>query len=120
MKNFACNKCGSVDVFIKENGNQKGLYCSDCCSWLLKWVSKKELPILEECINRNKIENKKEEDITQNIVDSIDDSLKDALEYNLRKFAIEKGFGELADAIYDSLDLDCVSNLLLELNKACE
>lgn len=32
MKNFACNKCGSVDVFIKENGNQKGLYCSDCCT----------------------------------------------------------------------------------------
>lgn len=119
MKNFACNKCGSLDVFIKENGNQKGLYCSDCCTWL-KWISKKELPVVEEYINRNKIENKKEEDVTQEIVDSIDNSLKDALEYNLRKFAIEKGFDELANVVYNSLNLDEVSNLLLELNKAGE
>lgn len=119
MKNFACDKCGSVDVFTRSKGNQTGLYCSDCCSWL-KWVSKKELPIVEEYINRNKIENEKEEDITQEIVDSIDNSLKDALEYNLRKFAIEKGFGELAGVVYNSLDLDYVSNLLLKLNKGCE
>ncbi|MBS4893742.1 MAG: hypothetical protein KHZ90_08205 [Veillonella parvula] len=64
MKNFSCNKCGSVDVFIKENGNQKVLYCSDCCTWL-KWVSKRELPIVEEYINRNKVENEIEEDMTQ-------------------------------------------------------
>ncbi|MDU4051187.1 MAG: hypothetical protein E7H33_09745 [Clostridium perfringens] len=119
MKNFSCNKCGSVDVFIKENGNQKGLYCSDCCTWL-KWVSKRELPIVEEYINRNKVENEIEEDMTQKIVNSIDDSLKDALEYNLRKFAIEKGFRELAGVLYNSLDLNYVSDLLVELDKVGE
>lgn len=119
MKNFACNKCGSIDVFIQNKGSQKGLYCSDCCSWL-KWISKKESPIVEEYINRNRIENEKEENITQEITHSIDNSLKDALEYNLRRFAIEKGFSELASVVYNSLDLDEISTLLLELNKGCE
>lgn len=116
MKNFACNKCGSVYVFIRSKGKQTGLYCGDCYSWL-KWVSKKELTIIQEHINRNKIKREKEESITQEIVNSIDSSLKDTLEYNLRKFAIEKGFGELANIIYSTIGLNEVSDLLLELNK---
>lgn len=117
MKNFACDKCGSVDVFTRSKGSQTGLYCSDCCSWL-KWVSKKELSIVEEYINRNKVENEKE-DITQEIVDSIDNSLKDALEYNLRKFAIEKGFivGYKGKAYFinNAIKSDCEGNRIYQL-----
>lgn len=53
MKNYACNKCGSMDVFIKQNGGQQGLYCGDCGSWM-KWVSKSELPLVERFIEEQK------------------------------------------------------------------
>lgn len=53
MKNYACNKCGSVDVFIKQNGGQTGLYCGDCGAWI-KWVGKSELPIVERFIEEQK------------------------------------------------------------------
>lgn len=53
MKNYACNKCGSMDVFIKQNGGQTGLYCSDCGSWI-KWVGKSELPMVERFIEEQK------------------------------------------------------------------
>ena len=47
MKTLACNKCGSVDVFIKaKNENQTGLYCNDCGSWI-KWISKNEKNLIE-------------------------------------------------------------------------
>lgn len=53
MKNYACEKCGSMDLFIKSNGSQTGLYCSDCGKWI-KWVSKSELPLVEKFIEDNK------------------------------------------------------------------
>ncbi|MGL5243702.1 MAG: hypothetical protein ACRC7R_00810 [Sarcina sp.] len=53
MKNYACNKCGSVDVFIDDRGSQVALMCGDCGKWL-KWVSKKELPLVERFIESNK------------------------------------------------------------------
>lgn len=59
MKNYGCPKCGSVDLFLRDNGNQKGLYCSEGCGWI-KWVSKKELPIVEEFIKQNKTSIKQE------------------------------------------------------------
>ena len=34
MESYACKKCGSVDVFLKSNGTQTGLYCRDCNTWL--------------------------------------------------------------------------------------
>lgn len=46
MKQFYCKKCGSMDVFIKENGSQTGLYCSDCGKWI-KWLGKDELRLAE-------------------------------------------------------------------------
>ena len=52
MKNYGCPKCGSIDIFLKDNVNQKGLYCSEGCGWI-KWVSKKELPIVEEFLKQN-------------------------------------------------------------------
>lgn len=41
MYQKCCNKCGSIDLYIKEKGNQTGLYCSDCGAWA-KWLSKDE------------------------------------------------------------------------------
>ena len=52
MKIFACSKCGSTDVFIKDRGNQKALICGDCCAWL-KWIGKAELPLVERYIENN-------------------------------------------------------------------
>ena len=52
MKSYACTKCGSTDVFIKDRGNQKALICGDCCTWL-KWIGKAELPLVERYIEVN-------------------------------------------------------------------
>lgn len=40
MKVFEC-ACGSKDIFIKEKGNNKGLYCADCGKWL-QWLGKED------------------------------------------------------------------------------
>lgn len=55
MKVFKCPKCGSVDVFIENSGNQKGLYCGDCGKWI-KWVSKDEekLVVRQENLMKDK------------------------------------------------------------------
>lgn len=52
MKNYVCHKCGSVDVFIDERGVQKALICGDCGAWL-KWIGKKELPLVERFLKSN-------------------------------------------------------------------
>ncbi len=49
MKDYSCEKCGSVDVFIDDRGSQKALMCGDCGSWL-KWLGKKELHLVERYI----------------------------------------------------------------------
>lgn len=52
MKSYNCNKCGSVDVFIKDRGSQKALICGDCGAWL-KLIGKSELPLVERYIESN-------------------------------------------------------------------
>ena len=47
MKEFICTKCNSKDLFTKVNGNQVGLYCSNCGKWI-KWLSKEEIRIYDE------------------------------------------------------------------------
>ena len=54
MQNFACPKCGSIDVYIKENGTQTGLYCGDCGKWI-KWLGKEEKRLVERWIESNKL-----------------------------------------------------------------
>lgn len=56
MKSYTCEKCGSVDVFIQDRGNQKALMCGDCGKWL-KWIGNKELPLVERYINSQKKDN---------------------------------------------------------------
>lgn len=50
MKEYACPKCGSTDVFIDQRGVQQALCCGDCGAWL-KWIGKNELPLVERYIN---------------------------------------------------------------------
>ena len=73
MENFCCTKCGSVNVFIDDRGNQKALMCNDCQSWI-KWISKKSLPFAKKFIEENKQNSNKNEweeisNICQNAVD---------------------------------------------------
>ena len=58
MKYYACPKCGSMDVFLSPKNTHLGLYCSDCISWI-KWISKKEEPIVKYFIEENKKELRK-------------------------------------------------------------
>jgi uncharacterized Zn finger protein len=46
MTTLCCKKCGSTDIFIKQNNTQIGLYCSDCGAWI-KWLGKEELRLAE-------------------------------------------------------------------------
>lgn len=62
MKNYYCEKCGSIDVFIDDRGNQKALMCGDCGSWL-KWIGKKELPLFERYIKEKKFKNSFQDEV---------------------------------------------------------
>lgn len=54
MKNYCCDKCGSVDLFIDDRGNQKALMCANCGKWI-KWISKSELSLLKRFIKNDEI-----------------------------------------------------------------
>lgn len=62
MSNYKC-KCGCTDMFVKNNGNQIGLYCKSCGKWQ-KWLNKNEFRAFEN--------NKSQEDLVHNINDFID------------------------------------------------
>jgi hypothetical protein len=57
MKEYACPKCGSVDVFTEPKGSQMGLYCGDCGRWI-KWVPKDEVRLVNRFIESIKQEAK--------------------------------------------------------------
>ena len=65
MENFCCTKCGSIDVFIDDRGNQKALMCNDCQSWI-KWISKKSLPFAKKFIEENK-QNSESENVVEEV-----------------------------------------------------
>jgi transcription elongation factor Elf1 len=53
MKEYACPKCGSIDVFTQSKGSATGLYCGDCGRWI-KWITKDELRLVNRFIEMNK------------------------------------------------------------------
>ena len=53
MRMYECPKCGSKDLFLRKSGNNTGLYCGDCGAWI-KWVGKKEIPLVERFIESRK------------------------------------------------------------------
>lgn len=46
MYQNCCKKCGSISLHTEVKGNNTGLYCDDCGSWI-KWLSKDELRAFE-------------------------------------------------------------------------
>lgn len=46
MYQNCCKKCGSISLHTEVKGNNTGLYCDDCGSWI-KWLSKEELRAFE-------------------------------------------------------------------------
>ena len=42
MYQNCCKKCGSISLHTEVKGNNTGLYCDDCGSWI-QWLSKDEL-----------------------------------------------------------------------------
>lgn len=58
MYQNCCKKCGSISLHTVVKGNNTGLYCDDCGSWI-KWLSKDELRAFEHSKGRGKrVENK--------------------------------------------------------------
>lgn len=45
-----CKKCGSISLHTEIKGNNTGLYCNDCGSYI-KWLSKDELRAFEHSKN---------------------------------------------------------------------
>lgn len=45
IKDYKC-KCGHTDFIMRDNGNQKGIYCSKCGKWF-KWADKDERNLME-------------------------------------------------------------------------
>ena len=46
MYQNCCKKCGSISLHTEIKGNNTGLYCNDCGSYI-KWLSKDELRAFE-------------------------------------------------------------------------
>lgn len=50
-----CKKCNNTESFRLEYGERHtGLICGNCGSWI-KWVGKKEIPIIENYIKTRKL-----------------------------------------------------------------
>lgn len=52
MKIFECPQCKSKDVFLDKSGNNTGLYCGDCGTWI-KWMNKNEIRLAQRQIAYN-------------------------------------------------------------------
>ena len=89
MKTYSCPKCGSIDVFIDDRGTQKALCCGDCGAWL-KWIGKKELPLVERWIDENNLKENEEIEI-----------FKSNLNHDIQRFSItKKQILEIINKIY--------------------
>ena len=75
-----CEKCGRVDLYLLHVGNNTGLYCADCNSWIT-WISKKLIPMYEKAgVNFETNFKKESENInttSQEITDIVDNAEKE-------------------------------------------
>ena len=76
-QNF-CTKCGSVDLYTKNKGNNIGLYCSDCGAWI-KWISKDELRAFEHSKESQNNVNVNEDGIYMELF-----AIKNGIRYNAK------------------------------------
>lgn len=51
MYQLYCKKCGSIELYTEEKGNQIGAYCADCGAWV-KWLGKDELRAFNHSLNK--------------------------------------------------------------------
>jgi hypothetical protein len=105
MKEFACRKCGSEMLFIKDNGTQVGLYCSDCGAWQ-KWLGKDEQRLAEqwiEYINLNKKVCKSSKQQIQEMIDYLDTLFELGSKY--KNVTLEQFYNELKDSLKNWKDV---------------
>lgn len=108
MKIFEC-KCGSKEIFIKENGNNKGLYCADCGKWI-QWLGKDDLRLAQR-------------QIEQSIVNPIPKNLDELKEHD--KEIYNQAIDDFVDRIYAILPNDIETRIssgaiALELSNIAE
>lgn len=48
---FTCPKCGHHKYYLQEKGNNTGVYCDKCCSWVT-WIGKKDIAYFERQAER--------------------------------------------------------------------
>lgn len=111
MYQNCCKKCGSISLHTENKGNNVGLYCDECGTWI-KWLGKDELrafeylkksrglradmPLYEEAIVDNQLRNKLKkflDAIDKEIDDEYDilpTSAEDAIRKSTYCFALEK------------------------------
>ena len=98
MKEYVC-KCGSKRIFTRDNGTQTGIYCKECGKWI-KWVSKKEIPFVEEYIKeQNKNDNSntnKIDEVREFIMDNLD-KYSNVIPFDYEEYCVES-INDLVDA----------------------
>ena len=95
MYQNCCKKCGSVSLYTKNNGNNVGLYCSDCGAWI-KWLGKDELRAFEHS---------REEKQTMNDGVYVElFAVKDGIRYNAKIIDINEVSTILTSSLMDGID----------------
>ena len=95
MYQNCCKKCGSTSLYIKNNGNNVGLYCSDCGAWI-KWLGKDELRAFEHS---------KEEKQTMNDGVYIElFAVKDGVRYNAKIIDMKEVSTTLTNSLMDGIE----------------
>lgn len=95
MYQNCCKKCGSTSLYTKNNGNNIGLYCSDCGAWI-KWIGKDELRAFEHS---------KEEKQTMNDGVYIElFAVKDGIRYNAKIIDMKEVSTTLTNSLMDGIE----------------
>lgn len=73
----SCRRCGSVNFYLKKYGNNTGLHCKDCDSWIA-WLSQDEIQTFYDTKGGNKMKH-----IRINVQDELKKLLPETLEKDL-------------------------------------
>lgn len=93
-----CKKCGGMSLYTKNSGNNVGLYCSDCGTWV-KWLGKDELRAFEHSKEENAVN-------TQTLNDGIYMELfavKDGVRYNAKIIDMKEVSTTLTNSLMDGI-----------------
>ena len=110
MKEYVC-KCGSKRIFTRDNGTQTGIYCKECGKWI-KWVSKKEIPFIEEYIK----EQNKNDNSNTNKIDEVREFIMGNLDKysNVIPFDYEEYWVESINDLVDATNKKFATNIKCE------